>query len=70
MATKQLLAPMPAVMLPPGSQIRFEAIDESTGLAVAGVTVSAIAVSGPSGAGGFAGFRAGPFMLVPGPGEE
>ena len=54
--------------LEPGMQIVLEAIDPTTGLAVSGVTVSAIGIlatgDAPStGTGDF-----GPFMLVPGPG--
>ena len=54
--------------LEPGMQIVFEAIDPTTGAAVAGVTVSAIGILA-SGEGSHIGDGDfGPFMLVPGPG--
>ena len=54
--------------LEPGMQIVFEAINPTTGAAVAGVTVSAIGIlaSGEGSNVGTGDF--GPFMLVPGPG--
>lgn len=67
------MAPLPALILAPGMRIRFEAIDATTGAAVAGVTVKAIAISGvaqPVAGAGDAELQPGPFMLVPGPGES
>ena len=68
MASDTLMAPLPSVVLPPGAQIKFEAIDPTTGAAVTGVTVSNIAILGadlsPS---DLSQLEAGPFMLVPGP---
>lgn len=70
MATQQLLAPIPSLILAPGMRIRFEAIDPATGVAVAGVKVKAIAISGAGEASADAvELRPGGFMLVPGPGE-
>ena len=68
MASDTLMAPLPSVVLPPGAQITFEAIDPTTGSAVTGVTVSNIAILGVDlSSSDQAALKAGPFMLVPGP---
>lgn len=46
MATTQALAVLPELTLAPGMQIRFEALDPTTSLAVAGVTVEAVSIVG------------------------
>lgn len=60
---------MPVLPLTSDCRVQFEAIDPTTGVAVAGVTVSqaviyAIDVEGSDGVR----VESGPFMLVPGPG--
>lgn len=68
MATDQLMAPLPQIDLQPGMKVVLEAIDPTTGLAVAGVTVSKVAVYGTTTTTGpDLGLGSGPFMLVPGP---
>lgn len=67
MATANLQAPIPSIVLPPGAQIKFEAIDSTTGAAVTGVTVSAISIAGPSAAASLLDLTPGRFMLVAGP---
>ncbi len=69
MATANLQAPIPSIVLPPGAKIRFEAIDPTTGAAVAGVKVSAISIAGPAAAAQLQELVPGAFMLVPGPAE-
>lgn len=49
MAATQAIAPLPALTLAPGMEIRFEAIDPATGLPVNGVRVELVAVVGPVG---------------------
>lgn len=44
MATSEAIAPLPRLTLTGGMQIVFEAIDPTTGLAVAGVVVSQVAI--------------------------
>lgn len=71
MATDTLIAPLPAVELTPGMVVKFEAISPTTGLAITGVTVSAVAIyveEGDASGGGVGTTEFGPFMLVPGPG--
>ena len=51
-----------------GYILRFEAVDPSTGAAVSGVNVSAVAIGASDLAGTAGTLSAGPFMLVPGPG--
>jgi hypothetical protein len=46
MATTQAMAPIPELTLGPGMQIKFEALDPATSLAVAGVTVSRVSIVG------------------------
>lgn len=60
------MAPLPQIVLEPGMQVRFEAIDPVTGAAIAGVKVQAIALYGADASGGADSLVAGPFMLVPG----
>lgn len=68
MATDQLMAPLPQLVLAGGMIVKLEAIDPTTGAAVAGVTVSHIAIYGPQELGStVAELRPGPFMYVPGP---
>lgn len=69
MATDSLMAPLPDLTLEGGMMVKLEAIDPTTGLAVAGVTVRAIAIYGPSPEPDkVVELSGGPFMLVPGPG--
>lgn len=68
MAVQQLMAPLPQILLEGGCMIKFEAIDPTTGLAVAGVTAKAIAIYGTTGTSAdVQELVSGPFMLVPGP---
>lgn len=67
MATDQLLAPLPSIILAPGMKVRFEAVDPTTGAAVAGVTVKSMSVVGPKTDVTLDELGAGPFLLVPGP---
>lgn len=69
MATANLQAPIPSIVLPPGAKIRFEAISPTTGAAVGGVTVRAISIAGPAAGAQLLELQPGAFMLVPGPGE-
>lgn len=69
MATDSLMAPLPDLTLEGGMIVQLEAIDPTTGLAVAGVKVKAIAIYGPSSSPDTVlELDGGPFMLVPGPG--
>lgn len=68
MATDTLMAPLPDLVLEPGMMVKLEAIDATTGAAVAGVKVSAIAIYGADeSTGAVLDLQSGPFMLVPGP---
>jgi len=68
MAFDTYTAKMSPLELQPGFQIKFEAIDASTGSAEANVTVSNIVIY-PGGSPAVVDeLPAGPFMLVPGPG--
>jgi hypothetical protein len=73
MAVDQLIAGLPVFPLTPGMTIKFEAINPTTGAAITGVTVSAVAIVGVQ-AGAFAAgggdVQVGPFMFVPGPGAS
>lgn len=46
MATTQALAPIPELALAPGMKLVFEALDPTTSLAVAGVTVERVSIAG------------------------
>jgi hypothetical protein len=70
MATTQAMCPLPGVILAPGMQIRLEALDPSTGLAVAGVELERVAVVGRSLVATFEELVPGAFLLVPGGGRE
>lgn len=63
-----LQAPMPMIRLLPGMKLKLEAINPTTGQAVAGVSASEWTIYGvdalEAGAGGD--LSSGPFMLVPG----
>lgn len=48
----ELIAPLPEVVLVPGSTITFEAIDPSTGAAVSGVKVNNVAIYCDTASGG------------------
>jgi len=70
--TDTYTAKMAPMELLPGMQVKFEAINTTTGAAVANVTVSSIAIyananitADAGGTGTVESF--GPFMLVPGP---
>jgi hypothetical protein len=73
MTVYTLQAPMPAIALFPGMQVKLEAIEPSTGAAITGVTCSAWSIYGedltPESEQGDAA-TPGPFMLVPGPAGE
>lgn len=66
MATTQAMAPIPELTLGPGMQIKFEALDPATSLAVAGVTVARVAFTGRRLLATLDELVAGPFLLVPG----
>lgn len=67
MATDQLMAPLPKLILGPGCSIIMEALDPTTGAPIAGVTVSGLSIYGDDvGPSDTLELVAGPFMLVPG----
>jgi len=69
MATDTYTAKMSLVELTPGFRIVFEAINTTTGAAVANVNVSNIAITAmPFGSLAADDLTLGPFMLVAGPG--
>lgn len=62
------MAPIPSIVLAPGMRVRFEAINPTTGAAVGGVKVRAIAISGEArDPVPLVELKPGAFMLVPGP---
>lgn len=70
MATTQALAPIAGVLLAPGMQMRLEALDPTTSLAVAGVKVERIALTGVSLLASVTELVPGAFLLVPGGPDE
>lgn len=69
MATRQLVAPLPAVVLGPGMTIELEALDPATGFAIDGVQLTNIAFVAERVDTDVAELKAGAFFLVPGPGN-
>lgn len=66
MPATQAMAPLPAVTLAPGMELRFETLDPASGAAVLGVVVAQVSVVGVATAASLEELRAGAFLLVPG----
>lgn len=67
MTVRTLTASIPPVLIIPGMQLKLEAIDPASGLAVTGVTSSQWAIYGDTEDDATGDTESGPFMLVPGP---
>lgn len=67
----EYIASMPILPLTVGMRVQFEAVSPTTGLPVAGVTVSDAVIYATDAEGeGLSNAEVGPYMLVPGPGAS